>query len=124
MRIKEQETHLTLQEHDDNDANVNEWFTKNLLFLNFNKNTYLQFQTKNSQKLDLHITSQNNQFTNSTNAKFLSLTIEETLSWKCHINHILSRLSSPCYAIEVISPIMLEDTLKIIYYSYVHSITS
>jgi len=28
--------------------NVNEWFRKNLLFLNFNKTTYLQFWTKKS----------------------------------------------------------------------------
>jgi len=44
-------------------ANVNEWFRKNLLFLNFNKTTYLQFQTKNSQNLDLSITLQSNQIT-------------------------------------------------------------
>ena len=33
-----------------------------------------------------------------------------------------SRLSSACYAIKVITPLMSEDILKIIYYSYVHSI--
>ena len=97
-------------------ANVNEWYRKNLLFLNFNKTTCLQFQTKNSQKLDLNITLQNNQITNSRNTKFLGLTIEEMLSWKCHINHILSRLSSVCYAIKIITPLMSEDTSKMIYY--------
>jgi hypothetical protein len=64
----------------------------------------------------------NNQTTTSTNTKFLGLTVEETLSWKCHINQILSRLSSACYAIKVITPLMPEDILKIIYHSYVHSI--
>ena len=103
-------------------ANVNKWFKKNELFVNFNKITYLQFWTKNSQKLDLNITLQNNQITNSTNTKFLGLTIEDTLSCKCHINHILSRLSSSCYAIKFITPVMSEDTLKIIYYSCVHSV--
>ena len=77
-------------------ANVKKWFRKNSLFLNFNKTTYLQFRTKNSQKLDLNITLQNNQITNSTNTKFLSRSIEDTLSWKCHISHILSKLSSAC----------------------------
>jgi len=103
-------------------ANVNEWFRKNLIFLDFNKTTYLQFQTKNSQKLDLNTTLQNNQITNSTNTKILSLTTEETLSWKCHINHILSRLSSACNVIKVITPLMNEDTLQMIYYSYAHLI--
>jgi len=64
----------------------------------------------------------NNQITNSTNTKFLGLTIEETLSWKSHINQILSRLSLACYAIKIITPLMSEDILKMIYYSYVHSI--
>ena len=70
-------------------ADVNEWFRNNLLSLNLNKTTYLQFQTKNSQKLDSNITLLNNQITNSTNTKFLGLTVEEMLSWKCHINQIL-----------------------------------
>jgi len=76
----------------------------------------------NSQKLDLNITLLNNQITNSTNTKFPGSTIAEMLSWKCHINKVLLRLSLACYAIKVITPLMSEDTLKIIYYSYVHSI--
>jgi len=103
-------------------TNVSEWFRNNLLFLNFNKTTYFQFQTKNSKKLRSNIKLLNNQITNSTNTKFLGLTIEETLSWKWHINQILSRLSSACYAIKVITPLMSEDILKMIYYSYVHSV--
>jgi len=101
---------------------VYEWFRSNLLFLNLNKTTYLQFLTKNSQKLDLNITLMNNQITSSINTKFLGLTIEETLSWKAHIKQIMLRLSSACYAVRVITPLMTEDILKIIYYSYVHSI--
>jgi hypothetical protein len=34
-------------------ADAQEWFKSNLLFLNFSKTTYLQFLTKNRQKLDL-----------------------------------------------------------------------
>ena len=48
--------------------------------------------------------------------------IEQTLSRKCHINQILSRLSSACYAIRVIALLMTEDTLRMIYRSYVHTI--
>jgi hypothetical protein len=98
-------------------TDVNEWFRNNLLSLNLNKTMYLQFPTKNSQKLDSNITLLNNQITNSTNTKFLGLTIEEMLSWKCHINQILSRLSSACYAITVMAPLMSNDTLKMIYHS-------
>jgi hypothetical protein len=93
-----------------------------MLFLNFNKTTYLQFLTKNSQKPDLNITLMNNKIVNSADIKFLGLIIEETLSWKCHINQILPKLSSACYEIRVITPLMTEDTLKMIYHAYVHSI--
>ena len=34
-------------------SDIQEWFKNNLLFLNLKKTTYLQFLTKNSQKLDL-----------------------------------------------------------------------
>jgi hypothetical protein len=100
----------------------NEWFKNNLLSLNLNKTTYLQFRTNNSQKLDSNNTLMNNQITNSTNTRFLGLAVEEMLSWKCHINQILSKLSSACCAVRVITPLMSEDTLKMIYHSYVHSI--
>ena len=64
----------------------------------------------------------NNQITSSTNTKFLGLEIEETLSWKAHINHLMSKLSSACYAMRVITLLMTEETLKMIYHAYVHSI--
>jgi len=90
-------------------ADANEWFRSNLS-LNFNKTYCLQFQTKNCQKLDLRITLLNMHITYITNIKFLGLTVNETLSWKCHINRILSRLSSTCYAIRSVTSPMVEGT--------------
>jgi hypothetical protein len=81
---------------------VNEWFRNNLLSPNLDKTTYLQFRTKNSQIPDSNIILLNNQITSSRNTTFLGLTIEETLSWKCHINQVLSRLSSACYALRLL----------------------
>jgi len=99
------------------------WFKRNLLSLNLNKTTYLQFLTKNKRKSKLNITLLNNKIINSTTTKFLGLTIEETLSWKHHTNQLLTRLGSACYAIRVITPIMSEDTLKMIYHAYAHSMS-
>jgi hypothetical protein len=65
-----------------------------------------------------------NQIKNTTSTKFLGLTIDETLSWKYHIHQVLPRLSSACYAIRVTAPLVSEDTLRMIYYSYAHSIIS
>ena len=60
-------------------AGVNEWFRNNLLSLNLDKTTYLQFRTKNSQKPDSNIALLNNQISNSRDIKFLGLTIEEII---------------------------------------------
>jgi hypothetical protein len=103
-------------------SDVTKWFRNNLLFLKFNKTTYLKFQTKNSQKLDFDILLPKNQITNSTNTKFLGLIIDEMLSWNCRVNQLLKRLSSACCAFRVITSFMSEDILKIIYYAYVHSL--
>jgi hypothetical protein len=101
---------------------LQEWFRSNLLFLNLNKTTYLQFLTKNKQKIDSNITLMSNQITSSTSVKFLGLTIKETLSWEAYIDQMMPRLSSACYVIRIITPLMTEDTLKMIYHAYVHSI--
>jgi len=34
----------------------------------------------------------------------------------------MTRLSSGCYALRIVTPLIAEDTLKMIYYAYVHSI--
>jgi len=101
---------------------VQEWFRSNLLFFNLNKTTYLQFLTKNKQKIDPKITLISNQISSFTKVKFLGLTIEETLSWKAHIDQMMTRLSSACYTIRIIKPLMTEDTLKMRYHAYVYSI--
>jgi hypothetical protein len=66
---------------------VTTWFNNNQLSLNLNKSTYLQFCAKNRQKLDFNISSSKVQISQKTNIKFLSLLIDETLSWKSHITH-------------------------------------
>jgi hypothetical protein len=48
-------------------ADFNEWFRSNLMSLNFDKTHFLQFRTKNSQKLDLNITLLNKHITNTIN---------------------------------------------------------
>jgi hypothetical protein len=59
------------------------------MHLNYEKTHYLQFQTKNSQKLDLNITLADKHINTSTNIKFLGLTIDDKLSWKDHIGNVL-----------------------------------
>ena len=64
----------------------------------------------------------NNKIVNVYNTKFLGLTLDNTLSWRTHISTIIPKLSSACFALRVVKPFLSQDSLKIVYYSYFHSI--
>jgi len=48
--------------------------------------------------------------------------IDNTLSWKGHIDKIVPRLNQACYKIGVVKPFLSQDILKMIYYAYFHSV--
>jgi len=52
------------------------------------------------------------------------LIIDNTLSWKDHIAALTSKLNKACYAIRAIKPFLYVDILRMIYFSYVHSVMS
>jgi hypothetical protein len=51
--------------------NINDWFKANLLTLNFDKTYYVQFLTKNSSAMNIHIAYDNNQIANLQIPNFL-----------------------------------------------------
>ena len=59
--------------------------------------------------------------TNICNTKFLGITLDNTLPWGTHINMIIPKLSSACFAISAVRHFLSQDSMKI-YYSYFHSI--
>jgi hypothetical protein len=55
------------------------------------------------------------QINNTSTLKFLGLTMDSTLSWKEHIKHTASKLSSASYAIIILTSVMsLENLLTTI----------
>jgi hypothetical protein len=54
--------------------------------------------------------------------KFLGLHIDETLSWKSHTDQLVTKLSSAYYAVRTVKGFMSQETLMMIYFSYVHSV--
>jgi hypothetical protein len=46
------------------------------------------------------------------------------LHWKSHVDQVISKLSTACYAIRTTKPIMSQDTLVMAYCAYFHSIMS
>jgi len=101
---------------------IMDWFQSNLLTLNFNKTTFLQFLTKQNKAIKIQINASNSISTNITSTKFLGLTIDNTLSWNDHIALITSKLNKASYAIRAVKSYLSSDVLRTIYFSYVHSL--
>jgi hypothetical protein len=59
--------------------------------------------------------------TYATEVKFLGLTLDNTLSWKRHIEQVVSKMCSVCYALRNIKAVVTRDTLRIIYFATIHS---
>jgi hypothetical protein len=57
-----------------------------------------------------------------SNIKFIGLHIDKTLSWKFHIDKLVTKMSSACYAIGAVKGLMSQETLNMIYFTYVQSI--
>jgi hypothetical protein len=78
----------------------------------------MQFVTKTSSLVDLHVMYKNKEIANTCNTKFLGLTLDNTFSWKNHVDTIVPKLSSACFAVRTIKPFVSHESLKMIYFSY------
>jgi len=101
---------------------INKWFQDNLIKLNLNKTYFIQLINKSTDDLDIQIKIENKLIATVQETKFLGLIIDNKLSWKWHINYIIPKLRSACYIMRTGKPHVSFNTLKIIYYSYFHSI--
>ena len=67
---------------------------------------------------------QGNCIKSSLNTKFLGLTIDDSLSWKAHIDQIMFKLNTACFVIRTIQAITSLETLRMVYFACIHSIIS
>jgi hypothetical protein len=83
----------------------------------------MQFVTKTSSLIYLHVMYKNKEMANPSNTKFLRLTLDNTFSWKNHIDTIVSKLSSACFTVRAAKQFLSEKSLRMmVYFSYFHSI--
>jgi len=52
----------------------------------------------------------------------MDLIIDDSLSWKVHIDQVMSNLNTACFVIRTIQAIMSPETLRIVYFAYIHSV--
>ena len=78
--------------------------------------------TENSSLIDFNITHGNKKIANICSTKFLGLTLDNTLSWRTPIDTTVPKLSSARFAMRAFKPFLSQDSLRMVYYSYFHSI--
>lgn len=105
-------------------SQLNKWLQQNSLILNISKTYFLLYHNKNQIRTDLPILLDNKPITRSTQIKFLGLTIDDSMSWNSHIDTILPRLSSACFAMRATKPYFSDKTMTVIYYANFHAIMS
>jgi hypothetical protein len=70
----------------------------------------------------MSINYHSNVILNSINVKFLGIVIESSCTLNAHISQLMPKLCKACYSVRVIKPIMPTETLKMVCYSYFHSL--
>jgi hypothetical protein len=55
------------------------------------------------------------------NIKFLGIYLDKTLSWKSHIDKLVTKMSTACYAIRIVRGLMSQETLRMVYFAYVRT---
>ena len=82
----------------------------------------MQFTTKNNLFSNFDIIYKDKKLTTVDSIKFLGLTLDNSLSWKKHIEAIVPKLSAATVVMRAVQSFLSLDCLKLIYYSYFHSI--
>jgi len=52
------------------------------------------------------------------------MVVDDTLTWNNHNDQLISRLNSACYVIRAVNAMLSRKALRMLYFSYVHSIIS
>ena len=85
---------------------ISVWFKVNLLSLNFDKTHCIQFITKDNSFVGLNLDYDDKQIAHISNTKFLEIVIDNSLSWKLHIEHIIPKLNAAWYAVKSVKSYM------------------
>jgi hypothetical protein len=100
---------------------INKWFKANLLTLNFDKIYCTQCTNNSTHVSDIHNMYEDKQICTAIATIVVGLFINNTVSWKTHIECIKSKLGS-AYAVRSVKPYVSINALKMIYHSYCHSV--
>ena len=93
---------------------ISKWYHNNKLSLNEEKSNFILIHRK-KQAINLKLTLNNTIMEQKKQVKYLGITIDESLTWKPHINNCLIKLNKCLYAIYKLRPYTTINTLKLVY---------
>jgi len=88
------------------------WFESNMMFLNYNKTSLMQFSSNIYDQSSDNIQVGNHRISLRNFIKFLGITIESSLTWRIHIEQIISKLNSLGYMLRIVRPILSLNIIK------------
>lgn len=100
---------------------IEQWFSKNVLYLNSSKTEYLLFHTRQKQVQNINISIGKTNIERSSIVKFLGVTMTDTLEWTSHIECIIKKLNSKIYQLRCIRCLLNIEVLKNFYFAEVQS---
>jgi hypothetical protein len=80
----------------------------------------MKFATNNKTSINFNIGYDDKTIEEVLTAKFLGLQFDNNLNWKEYIEYITPKLSSACFAIRTVKPLLKVDTLKLVFFAYFH----
>jgi hypothetical protein len=94
------------------------------LSLNLDKTHWLQFSTRETSSGDIQIDYKDKYTEQTSSTKFLGLIIGDEISWKNQLDYRTAKLNSACFAIRTVRSVLSKDAMKMLYFSYIHSVIS
>lgn len=96
-----------------------EWVDANRLTINIDKTNYILFSQKNKKIHDITIRMCNEVLIRVQHIKYLGLTLDEKLTWRDHIDHIIHKLTPIAGALKRCSKELPNRNKRSIYYAMV-----
>jgi hypothetical protein len=105
-------------------AKSNTWFTQNHLSLNLNKTIFMEFKTSTPRDNTDKMIDELVEIKQTKETRFLGIALDNTLTWKQQIEHVLAKMSTACYALRNIKYMVTHEMLRMVYFASVHSVMS
>ena len=102
-------------------CSFSEWFQNNQLVLNLNKMHIVIFASSKLLTYPLNTVYNNQALTVTENIKFLGMCLDCSLTWKSRIDNLIKKLSSICFMLRKLLPIVNVKMLRMVYFAHFYS---